>query len=209
MFEGMYTCACKMVCTRYLFMFYCCRTPVKKPLFHFSSELLMLGSNWLQCPHLTLIPSTCDYPMYVPVTNCCVTWRAVHQKTTTRARYSSSIESKYKFEYKYGLRSYLRAPNFKHFSGGACPQTPLTCTRLRMHHHQCPPPPILSTSHHLCYGTLVNFFTIPFECIKILLILSKDCCCCTIKVQSNFSGSKFIDHFGCTTTCVWKSILGM
>ena len=47
-----------------------------------------------------------------------------HSKNT-RARYSSGIESKYKFEYKYGLRSDLRAPNFKEVSGGACPQTAL------------------------------------------------------------------------------------
>ena len=57
----------------------------------------------------------------------------------TRARYSSGIESKYKFEYKYGLRSDLTAPNFKNFSGGACPQTPLVRPCLRTHHHRCPP----------------------------------------------------------------------
>ena len=39
----------------------------------------------------------------------------------TWAQYSSGIKSKYKFEYKYRLRSNFRAPNF----GGACPQTPL------------------------------------------------------------------------------------
>ena len=54
----------------------------------------------------------------------------------TRARYSSGIESKYKFEYKYGLRSDLRAPNF---SGGTCPHTPLVHACLHTHHHQCPP----------------------------------------------------------------------
>ena len=77
------------------------------------SELLMLGSNWLQCPHLKLIPLTCDYQWLL-------TWWAALQKS--RALYFSSMESKYKVEYKYGLRSNLRAPNF---SGehGACPQT--------------------------------------------------------------------------------------
>ena len=45
------------------------------------------------------------------------------------------------FGYKYGLRSDLRAPNLKHFSGGPCPQTPLAYACLRTHHHQSPPPP--------------------------------------------------------------------
>ena len=51
-------------------------------------------------------------------------------------RYSNAIESKYKFEYKYGLRSDLRAPNFY---GGACPQTLLVCACLHTHHYRCPP----------------------------------------------------------------------
>ena len=66
----------------------------------------------------------------------------------TRARYSSSIKSKYKFEYKYGLRSDLRAPNLKNLSGGACPQPPQTVrayTRTIIGG-----PPIVSTFHHLC-----------------------------------------------------------
>ena len=37
------------------------------------------------------------------------------------AQYSSGIKSKYKFEYKYGLRSDLRAPNFNNFSWGSMP----------------------------------------------------------------------------------------
>ena len=53
------------------------------------------------------------------------------------AWYCSGIKSKYKFEYKYGLRSDLKAPNFKTFSGGACPQTPLVHAYL--HHHRCHP----------------------------------------------------------------------
>ena len=66
-------------------------------------------------------------------------------KNTRGARYSSGIESKYKFEYKYGLRSDLRAPNLKIFSGGACPQTVRAYTRTIIGG-----PPIVSTFHHLC-----------------------------------------------------------
>ena len=33
---------------------------------------------------------------------------------------------------KHGLRSDLRVPNFKKFPGGACPQTPLACSHLRL-----------------------------------------------------------------------------
>ena len=53
------------------------------------------------------------------------------------------------FGYKYGLRSDLRAPNLKKFSGGAWPQTPLACACVCTHHHRCPPnlkylpPPLL------------------------------------------------------------------
>ena len=55
------------------------------------------------------------------------------------------------FGYKYGLRSDLGAPNFKIFSGGPCPQTPLGCACLCTHHHRFPPnlkyllPPLLVT----------------------------------------------------------------
>ena len=62
----------------------------------------------------------------------------------TWARYSSGIKSKYKFEYKYGLRSDLRAPNFeKNFLGGGggedmSPDLP-SAACLHTHHHRCPP----------------------------------------------------------------------
>ena len=36
---------------------------------------------------------------------------------------------------KHGLRSDLRAPNFKNLPGGACPQTPLACSHLSVHAH--------------------------------------------------------------------------
>ena len=38
---------------------------------------------------------------------------------------------------KHDLRSYLRVPNFKNLSGGACPQTPLFVSTyaLLIHHH--------------------------------------------------------------------------
>ena len=51
------------------------------------------------------------------------------------------------FEYKYGFRSDLRAPNLKNFSGGACPQTPLC-----MHAYTrtiIGAPPIVSTFRRL------------------------------------------------------------
>ena len=47
--------------TLFIFLLLPPNTYKKKPLFHFSSKLLMLGSNRLQCPHLTLVPSKCDY----------------------------------------------------------------------------------------------------------------------------------------------------
>ena len=50
--------ACKMVYTRYLFVFTAAECLQKKP---FSFKVLLLGSNRLQDTHLTLIPSTCDY----------------------------------------------------------------------------------------------------------------------------------------------------
>ena len=69
-----------------------------------------------------------------------------HSKNT-RARYSSAIESEYKFEYKCGLRSDLRAPIFeKIFWGNMLPDPPSAC--VLMHHHQYPP--IVSTFHCLC-----------------------------------------------------------
>ena len=36
---------------------------------------------------------------------------------------------------KHGLRSDLRVPNLKKFPGGACPQNPLACTRLKAYAH--------------------------------------------------------------------------
>ena len=114
---------------------YLCLPPLnackKKPLIHFSFEVLLLGSNRLQGTHLTLIPSTCDYQW---LTAMYITWRAVLQQHSY-TQYSSCIESKYKLEYKYGLWSDLRAPNFN--SGGVSPQTPLACACLRTHHRQC------------------------------------------------------------------------
>ena len=100
-----------------------------------------------------------DLPFSVPPSNCLVWWpfwpypvagthavdgsaipeHGEQRCKNTRAQYSSGIESKYKFAYKYGLRSHLRVPNFKRFSGGACPRTPLVRACLRTHHHQCPP----------------------------------------------------------------------
>ena len=66
------------------------------------------------------------------------------------------IESKYKFEYKYGLKSDLRAPNFKKkFWGSMPPDPPSACSRT--HHHQCPPnrkylpPPMSWTGQWLHY----------------------------------------------------------
>ena len=73
----------------------------------------------------------------------------------TRARYSGGIESKYKFEYKYGLRSNLRAPNFKNFSGGACPYTLLVRACLRT---IIGAPPIVSTFRRLCH--LISIYVI-------------------------------------------------
>ena len=83
-----------------------------------------------------------------------------------RAQYSNGIESKYKFEYKYGLRRDLRAPNFKKISGGASgmpPDPPIVCACLCTHHRQCPPPPISSTFCRLCswlrFHPYINLFS--------------------------------------------------
>ena len=50
-----------------------------------------------------------------------------------------TIKELFWLEYKYGLRSDLRATDFNTFTRGACPQTPLACACLRTHHHQFPP----------------------------------------------------------------------
>ena len=131
MLEGTSMRPCKMVYTRYLFVFTAAERLQKKPLIHFSFELLLLGSNRLQGTHLTPVPSTCDYQWLIAMY---ITWQAVLQQHSY-TQYSSRIESKYKLEYKYGFWSDLRAPNFN--SGGVSPQTPLAWVCLRMHHCQC------------------------------------------------------------------------
>ena len=54
---------------------------------------LTIPSHWNTCSDDSAIPEHGE-------------WRSKN----TQAQYSSSIESKYKFEYKYGLRSDLRGP---------------------------------------------------------------------------------------------------
>ena len=60
-----------------------------------------------------------------------------HSKNT-RARYSSGIKSKYKFQCKYGLRSNLRTPNFINFLGEHAPRPPSVC--VLMHASSSVPP---------------------------------------------------------------------
>ena len=72
---------------------------------------LTIPSHWNTCSDDSAIPE-----------------HGERRSKNTQAQYCSGIESKYKFEYKYGLRSDLRGP-----------QTPLVHACLCTHHHQCPP----------------------------------------------------------------------
>ena len=88
----------------------------------------------------------------------------------TRARYSSGIESKHKFEYEHALRSDLRAPNYikKNFCGNMPLDPPSMC--MLMHAPSLVPPQILSTfrwlwfitrrlvCRHTCLFTGLNMF---------------------------------------------------
>ena len=90
------------------------------------------------CPLVPTCQTVWDYQWLTVVSH-----GEQHSKNT-RAWYSSGIGSKYKkmkykFEYKYGLRSNLRAPNLKDFSARACLQTPLAWVCLNTHQ---PPPPL-------------------------------------------------------------------
>ena len=133
MLESTHTCAYKMVYT-HIYSFPPPNACKKSSV----SLLLWTFDPWLQS---TAMPTS---DMWLPVTNCRVTLQAELQKHS--AQCSSGIESKYKFEYKYGLRSDLRATNF---TGRACPQTPLVCVWAYAH-TILRTPPISSIFHHLC-----------------------------------------------------------
>ena len=135
----MYTCPCKMVCTRYVLL---PPNTWNKPQFHFSSELLMLSSNWLQCPHLTSTPSTSDYQwLKINSYNCHVTWRAACFKSTYSGQYSSGIKSKYGF-----YINILRV--------GGMPSPPYQMHAYTHKHNLCPyyfecvPPTLYNTVRH-------------------------------------------------------------
>ena len=70
-----------------------------------------------------------------PVTGTCAVM--AHQFLNTVSSVAKTLGPS--IEYNYGLRSDLRAPNFKNFSGGACPQTPPSMCML-MHTPSSVPP---------------------------------------------------------------------
>ena len=94
--------------------------PFSVPPFKLSGTVtfLTIPRHWNMCSDGSVIPE-----------------HGKRRSKSIRARYSIGIESKYKFEYKYGLSSDLRAPNFNFFWGNMPPDP--AC--LRTHHHRCPP----------------------------------------------------------------------
>ena len=98
-----------------------------------------------------------------------------------------TIKELFWLEYKYDLRSDLRATDFNTFTRGACPQTPLACACLHTHHHQFPPS-ISSTFRHLLFW---KHFRGVFKFTTLLLSLPTMTLGCL--------------HFLCSKTLLWEA----